>query len=171
MQKIGFFGGCFNPPTIVHIEIANNLIKNKKLDKVIFIPVNDYYIKDDLTLATHRLKMLELAIKDYKNIEVDNIEIKENKKLYAADAIKIIENSKYNKDEKFFIMGSDNFNKMPTWKNYDEIKDKYKYIVIERNSEIISATEIRKMFKEKNNKVKEYLTKEVYEYIIKNKIY
>ena len=70
----------------------------------------------------------------------------------------------------FFIMGSDNFNKMPTWKNYNEIKDKYNYIVIERKDQI-TATKIRKMIKEKNEKVKKYLSKEVYEYIIKNNLY
>ena len=37
MEKIGFFGGCFNPPTNIHIELANNLVKTKKLDKVIFV--------------------------------------------------------------------------------------------------------------------------------------
>ena len=26
MERIGFFGGCFNPPTNMHINIANNLV-------------------------------------------------------------------------------------------------------------------------------------------------
>ena len=28
-EKIGFFGGCFNPPTNTHIDLANKLIKMK----------------------------------------------------------------------------------------------------------------------------------------------
>ena len=62
MEKIGFFGGCFNPPNNLHIEIANNLIKTKKLDKVVFVPVNDYYKKEGLIGAKHRYNMLKLAI-------------------------------------------------------------------------------------------------------------
>ena len=76
MEKIGFFGGCFNPPTNIHIELANNLVKTKKLDKVIFVPVNDSYIKNVLISAEHRLNMIKLAIKNNNNLEVDDIEIK-----------------------------------------------------------------------------------------------
>ena len=36
--KIGFFGGCFNPPTIAHIELAKKAIEIAGLDKLIFIP-------------------------------------------------------------------------------------------------------------------------------------
>ena len=46
MIKLGFFGGCFNPPTIAHLEIALKAIEIEKLDKVYFVPMGDYYKKD-----------------------------------------------------------------------------------------------------------------------------
>ncbi len=175
MKKIGFFGGCFNPPTNIHINIANNLIKEGKLDKIVFIPMNDYYEKTELIEAKHRYNMLKLAIKDYSNLEVDDVEIKENRKLFAIDAFKIIAKSDFakdcNKDEIFLIMGTDNFKKMPTWKGYKEIKNKYNYITIERNSDDISSSQIRSMIKNNNKEAIEYLPKEVYNYIIENKLY
>ena len=64
MKKIGFFGGCFNPPTNMHIKIANNLIKERKLDKVVFVPMNDLYKKEGLVEAKHRYDMLKLAISE-----------------------------------------------------------------------------------------------------------
>jgi len=169
--RIGFFGGCFNPPTNIHINIANNLIKQGKLDKVVFVPVNDYYNKPDLAEAKHRLNMLKLAIKGHSDLKVDDVEIKENRKLFATDAFEIIYNN-FNKDKDiFFLMGSDNYNKMPTWKDYEKIKDKYNYIVIDRDEKEISSTEIRNMIKNGNEKVIEYLPKEVYNYIIENELY
>ena len=175
MEKIGFFGGCFNPPTNIHIKIANDLIKQGKLDKVIFVPVNDYYNKPDLAKATHRLNMLKLAIKGRSGLKVDDVEIKENKKLFAIDAFEIIGDSpratKCRKRDIFMIMGSDNYNKMPTWKDYEKIKDKYNFIVIDRDEKEISSTEIRKMIRNNDKKVMEYLSKEVYNYIIKNELY
>ena len=63
MKKIGFFGGCFNPPTNMHIKIANNLIKEGKLDKVVFVPMNDFY-KKELAFAN--------GIKNY--VEIDSSE-------------------------------------------------------------------------------------------------
>ena len=171
MQKIGFFGGCFNPPSIIHIQIANNLIKQGKVDKIVFVPVNDYYTKKDLVTAKHRYNMLKLATKDNDKIEVDDIELKENKDLYAVDAFEII-TEKYKKyGELFLIMGSDNFNKMPTWKEYETIKDKYKYIIIDRDEKDISSTEIRNMIKNNDEEVVKYLPKEVYNYIIENELY
>ena len=178
MERIGFFGGCFNPPNNLHIEIANNLIKEGKLDKVIFVPVNDYYKKVGLIEAKHRLNMLKIAINYYNKLDVDDIEIKENKPLYAVDAFEIIQKSRFiNKDNKddvdeiYYIMGSDNFKKMPTWKDYDTIKDKYNYIVIDRKQESIPSTRIRKMILDKDEEVKRYLDKDVYKYIIKNNLY
>lgn len=170
MERIGFFGGCFNPPTNIHIELANNLIKTKKLDKVVFIPVNDTYVKNDLISAKHRLNMLKLAIKDNKNLQVDDIEITENKKLFAVDAFKLIEKKYSKKCEMFFVMGSDNFEKMNKWKDYDKIKNQ-KYIVIKRNKNQISSTQIRDMIANNNKEVINYLHKDVYKYIIENELY
>jgi len=170
MEKIGFFGGCFNPPTNIHIKIANNLIKTKKLDKVIFVPVNDSYIKSGLISAEHRLNMIKLAIKDNNKLEVDDIEIKEDKKLFAVDAFELINQKYFKKCEVYFIMGSDNFEKMSKWKDYNKIKDQ-KYIVIKRDKNVISSTEIREMIAKNDSEAQKYLSREVYKYIEQNKLY
>ncbi len=44
-KKLGFFGGSFNPVTIAHINLIKKAIKEFNLDKVYFIPMNDYYKK------------------------------------------------------------------------------------------------------------------------------
>ena len=188
MKKVGFFGGCFNPPTNVHIELANNLIKDNILDKVIFVPVGDYYQKQSLISALHRYNMLKIACKNYENLEVENIASMHTDKLYATDTFELIYN-KYNKNvDMYLIMGSDNFVKMPQWKNYEEIKDKYNFIVIERfkyetpcrqknviyyqtkQTEDMSATRIRHKL-EKGEDVSDYINSEVLKYIEKNKLY
>ncbi len=175
MERVGFFGGCFNPPTYIHINIAINLIKQGKLDKVVFIPVNDYYKKEELIEAKHRYNMLKLITKNQRNLEVDDIEIRENRELFAVDAFKLISDSqcqkKLRKMDTFMIMGSDNYNTMPKWKDYNKIKDKYNYIVVDRNENEISSTEIRNMIKNGDEKAIRYLPEEVYEYIIENNLY
>ena len=71
----------------------------------------------------------------------------------------------------FLIMGSDNFNQMPNWKEYNRIKNEYKYIVINRDKKDISSTEIRNMIKNNDEEVVKYLPEEVYEYILENNLY
>ena len=167
-KKIGFFGGCFNPPSNIHINLANRLIEEQKLDKIVFVPVNDFYKKNDLIEFKHRFTMLKFAIEGNSNLEVDDFEFKENRKLYAIDVFKIIE-EKYSNYDIYFIMGSDNYSKLQKWKEYESLK-KYKYIVLDRNDNDISSTKIRNMIK-KNSLKDDILNKKVYEYIKKNKLY
>jgi len=187
-KKVGFFGGCFNPPSKIHIKLAKELVENNLLDGVIFVPVGDYYKKQNLISAEDRYNMLLLACKSYPYLKVEDIVAKSEKNLYAVDTFELIY-EKYNDVlDIYFIMGSDNFKKMSNWKNYEEIIDKYKYIVIERpnyeeqiakdnicyyilhQKEDFSSTKIRHLL-EKKEDVLAYLEQEVIDYIAKNKLY
>lgn len=150
------------------------------------MPVGNYYTKNELIDAKHRYNMLKLAIED--KMEVEKIAVESKIKLYASDTFELIK-EKYNKDDIFFIMGSDNFRKMPTWKNYEELKFNYNIIVVERerkkirnenpkniiefipaNLAEIDSTQIRQMIKNNEN-VEKYLNPNVIQYIKKNNLY
>ena len=79
MAKIGFYGGCFNPPTKAHVVLAKKAIDNCKLDKVVFVPVGDLYQKEKLEKGIHRFEMLKIASQDENRLEVSDIEINDNK--------------------------------------------------------------------------------------------
>lgn len=163
------------------------MISEYNLDKIYFVPVGNYYEKSSLIEAKHRYNMLKLAIED--KMDVEKIAIESKVKLYAIDTFELLK-EKYNKDDIFFIMGSDNFRKMPTWKNYEKLKTNYNIIVIERERKKIrnenqkniiefipeklaeiDSTQIREMFKNNEKDVKKYLNPKVYEYIQKNNLY
>lgn len=126
--------------------------------------------KRDWLLGKHRYNMLKILVEKEKNINVDDMELNVDKKLYAVDVFKLIE-EKYKGNNIYYIMGSDNYEKMPKWKEYEYIIEKYKYIVLEREENIISSTKIRNMIKNKDEKVLEVLDKDVYNYIKKHKLY
>lgn len=151
-MKIGFFGGCFNPPTIAHIALAEKTLIEANLDKVIFVPVGDFYKKKELSPAIDRYNMLKIACEGLKNIEISDIELSIKKTLYAIDAFNLIQDN-YPNDDIYFIMGADNFINLMNWKDGKELIEKYKYIVLER----------------KNINVEDYITSNLYEY--KNKIF
>ena len=188
LKKIGFFGGCFNPPTKVHINLANALIKSGLVDKVIFVPVGDYYNKQNLVSAKHRYNMLKLLCNNNKWLDVENIASIHSNILYATDTFKKIYD-KYNElAQIYFIMGSDNFKKMPTWKDYNRIITQYKFIVIQRfedeeqikkdnvlyytpeQIQNMNSTQIREMIKQHQN-VEEFLEMQELQYIKRNKLY
>lgn len=151
-----------------------------------FVPVGNYYEKSELIDVKHRYNMLKLAIED--KMDVEKIGLESKIKLYAIDTFKLIK-EKYINDDIFFIMGSDNFRKMPTWKNYNELKNNYNIIVVERErKEIryenpkniiefipktlakIDSTKIRQKIKNNEN-VDKYLNAKVLEYIKHNNLY
>lgn len=197
-MKIGFFGGSFNPPTNAHMYIAKEALEKCKLDKVIFVPMGDFYKKAGLANAKDRYNMLKIACKDMEKLEVSDLEIKINRKLHTVEAFRLIKD-KYPNEDRYFIMGADNFVRLPSLKESKELINDYKYIVIERdnielekyircnkditshieNIKIIenkcykstSSTEFRNLvFVDKNEK-QNIIPKEVYEYIINNNIY
>ena len=189
-MRIGFFGGCFNPISNIHIDLAKKILVSYGLDKVVFVPVGDYYSKEGLISADHRLKMLKLATEDEPKIEVEDALVNSKDVLYAIDAFELLDN-RYSNHEKFFIMGSDNYRTMPIWKRYERLISDYNIIVIERQRKElrannrdnvfeyipervyeINSTQIREMIKNNNEKeAKELLNEKVYKYIQDNNLY
>jgi nicotinate-nucleotide adenylyltransferase len=191
IKKIGFFGGCFNPVTVAHINLIRQAIKECNLDKVYFIPMGDLYTKPDLISAEHRYNMLCIATKDEPKMEIlrTSIDSKQNNK--AIDTFKILENN-FKDSENYFIMGSDNYNNINNWKNSEELKKNYKYIILDRGdtnpgnykliseesnvntrsdvNKSISSSIIRQNIRQ-GNLVTGLVSKDVEDYIIKNQLY
>ena len=133
-MRIGFFGGSFNPPTYAHMNIAKISIEQLKLDKFFFVPVGNLYNKPELIDENYRYDMLKIACENENNIFVEDIELKQSKKLSTIEAFEMIEN-KYKMTQNveiFFVMGADNFVKLPNWNKAEDLISKYKYIIFER---------------------------------------
>lgn len=186
-MKLGFFGGSFNPPTVAHYNLVRQAMEEYNLDSVYFVPVNNLYTKANLVSIDDRIKMLEILCKNDSNIFVSKIERDINMNFKAIDIFKIIE-KKFQGNQILFLMGEDNFEKMPDWKCYDELK-KYTYIVFQRNEKYdkkiscnnvfymknkenikISSTIIRNKLK-KGEPIKGLVTEDVEKYIIDKGLY
>lgn len=134
MEKIGFFGGSFNPPTYAHINIAKTAIKQLRLDKFFFVPVGNSYNKPDLIDEKHRYNMLKIACENEEKLYVEDIELNQKDKLSAIEVFKMIEEKYRANAEIFFVMGADNFVKLPTWNESERLISRYKYIIFERGN-------------------------------------
>lgn len=157
MTKLGFFGGSFNPPTYAHLKIAQMALEQCNLDKIFFVPVGNNYKKPELVDEKNRYEMLKILCRDEKNIFVEDIELNKNSTISAIQAFEMIEN-KYNDIYKedveiYYIMGADNFVKLPSWNNAENLIKKYKYIIFKRDNldldKLIEENELLKV--NKNN--------------------
>ena len=170
-NRIGFFGGCFNPVTNAHLQLIEKLIKQENLDKVYFVPMGDLYEKKDLISVNHRIKMLELAFENQDKMEILNIS-NTNQKTSAIDTFQMID-EKFPEAERFFIMGSDNFEKIMTWKNAEELMKKYQYIVLDRKKgdmKDVSSSLVREKLK-RGETIENLVPEQILMYIEQMKLY
>lgn len=192
-MKIGIFGGCFNPPHQKHKNIAIELMNQKYLDKVIFVPTGNFYQKKELATDEARYEMLKLLIKNQPNLEVSRYEF--GNLTYTYQTLTHFK-KKYKDDEIYFICGSDNLAEFSTWKEYEYILENFKLLVIKRNQldsnyllkkykkyqdhiifaevkeQALSSTMIRNAFyNKKEEQIKTYIDQPIYNYIQTNMLY
>ena len=125
-MRLGVYVGSFNPVHIGHIDVANYLINNNYIDKVLIIPTLEYWDKQNLAPLNDRINMLKLLETDLINI--DN---KHNSYNYTCDLMKALSNEL--DDELYLIIGADNIINFDKWKNYKDLL-KYKIIVMKRGN-------------------------------------
>ena len=77
-MKIGIFGGSFNPPHKMHLNIIEELLNTNILDKIIIVPTGLHYsYKNNLISNEHRYNMLKIMTKHNNKIEVSDFEFKD----------------------------------------------------------------------------------------------
>lgn len=187
MKKIGLFFGSFNPIHIGHLILANYILENSDMDELWFVvsPQNPFKDKKSLLTDHNRLDMVQLAVKNYPKMRASNVEFSLPKPSYTIDTLTYLK-EKYPNYSFALIMGEDNLDSLPKWKNSEKLMSDYQIIVYPRtfegekkdseylqhenismiNAPIIelSATEIRNMIKEGKN-VRPMLPPEVFEYL------
>ncbi len=130
-MKIGILGGSFNPVHIGHLLVAEDIIEKLRLDKVIFIPAYDPPHKKKLLDFTQRWQMLKLAIAKNPLFEISDIEKQRSGKSFTIDTLRVLK-KQYPKDKLFFVMGTDQFAELSTWKEPDKLFQLAKIIVMRR---------------------------------------
>ncbi len=168
MKKIGFFGGCFNPVTKAHVDLAKQAIAENGLDEVYFVPMNDYYNKANLIGSKDRVNMLKLAIQDEPQIKIDDVLLNINKPTTAIDSFELLTKLNPTSDN-YFLMGSDNYSKIGNWKGSEKLLKDYKYIVFDRSKNNISSTKVRQNLDD--NSINTMLDSNVKKYIKDNNLY
>ena len=131
-MRIGILGGTFNPIHIGHIRGAISTYETFLLDKMIFLPTGiPPHKKDDVANAEYRYEMIRLTIEELEFCEVSRYEIDLNRVNYTIDSVRHFRKL-YPDNELFFIVGTDAFYYLSTWKQYKELIELITFIVVRR---------------------------------------
>ena len=119
MERIGIYGGSFNPPHIGHIQAAKQAVEALKLDKLLVIPAGiapHKQMPGNSPTPQQRLDMLRLTLADCPQIEVSDLELKREGPSYTYETILQLRES-YPEACLILFMGTDMFLSIDTWKN------------------------------------------------------
>jgi len=133
--KIGLYGGTFDPIHTAHLLIAQYITEELNLHKTIFIPSAHPPHKKVYSSPRHRLNMVQLAISDSPVSECSDLEIRTEGTSFSVDTIgQLKKQLGVDKQNLFWIIGSDNFVDFPNWKDPDKIFDLSNVVVFPRKA-------------------------------------
>jgi nicotinate-nucleotide adenylyltransferase len=132
-QRLGLFGGTFNPIHLGHLHAARIVCRRFALDRILFIPSSLPPHKETREVASseHRFNMVGLTLAADPCFVASPIEIKARGTSYSILTLSRIRGI-YPQADIFFILGIDAFLEIETWKEYDKVLESCAFIVISR---------------------------------------
>ena len=131
-KRLGIFGGAFDPVHKGHTQSLKYISDLKIIDEIQVIPnYSSPHNKNIQIDEKHRLKMLEIAFKELKNIKLNDIELKNKTKSYTYKTLKYLKDI-YPEKHLSLIIGLDSLYSFTTWKNWESILSLCSLLVLER---------------------------------------
>jgi nicotinate-nucleotide adenylyltransferase len=189
-KQIGLFGGTFNPPHIGHLIIAQEALKQLKLDEVWWMPASNppHKKKVEDVSDRHRIEMVKKTIGNNNQFSLSLLEFERSGPSYTIDTIRLLK-EKFPNKEFTFIMGGDMVHSLGSWHQIDKLKDlvqfagvgregfpvdehweRYNVKLVEIPNIGISSTFIRLRAKENGN-IRYFVADDVWKYIKEHLLY
>lgn len=133
-ERLGIFGGTFDPPHIGHLVSAVNVRHDLGLDRVLLVVNNVPWQKVGsrvISGAEDRFAMVEAAVADVPGLEPSRIEIDAGGMSYTADTLAALLAEDPGR-QLFVILGADAAAGLDTWERADEVRDMCTIAVVER---------------------------------------
>jgi len=145
MRKVVILGGSFDPIHSGHLEIAKKTKEFLNADEVWFLVAKNPRWKSDFTDAKIRLDMINLAIQDIPNMKICTIELEDlsSSVTYTIDTARTLKNT-YPDYKFYFIIGSDQLEKLHLWKDVDELSSIFQFVLVTRPDININYENIKK---------------------------
>lgn len=153
-QRLGVFGGTFDPPHLGHLILAECALDALRLSRVLFVLAADPPHKRDqhVTPLRHRLVMLERAIAGNQRFVLSRIDIDRPGPHYSADTLHLLSDEQPEADL-VFLMGGDSLDAFPTWHDPTRILAHARLGVMQRPGNAIDMRALEKRLPPLNGRV------------------
>lgn len=134
VERVGIFGGSFDPVHLGHLILAEAALEELDLDRIIFIPAGVSPFKQDRPPGgspEQRLAMLRLATAGEARFSVDDRELHRLGPSYAIDTVRSLMGD-YPGVRFLFLIGADNLRDLPRWHEAEELMKLVDFAVFDR---------------------------------------
>ena len=123
MERIGVYGGTYNPPHIGHIRAAQYALETLCLDRLLLIPTcisPHKQLPIGSASPKQRMQMLQIAAGEEKKIQVCDIELRRGGASYTYETLEQLREL-YPQDQLILLMGTDMFVTFDSWRKPERI--------------------------------------------------
>ena len=141
-ERLGVFGGTFDPPHVGHLVTAVNARHELGLDRVLLVVSNVPWQKvgtREISPPEARLAMVEAAVADVAGLEASRLELDAGGPSYTADTLATLL-AEDPQRELFVILGEDAAAGLLTWERWEEVRDLATIVVVDRPGAVSAAT-------------------------------
>jgi nicotinate-nucleotide adenylyltransferase len=132
LQKIGIYGGTFDPVHHAHLILARFALEKFSLERIIFVPTRvSPHKNNSVATPETRLHMLRSAIQGEPQFEVDDCELQRDPPSYTIDTVETLK-EKQPGAHWFFLIGDDNLAALPRWRRFEDLRHMVTFIVLQR---------------------------------------
>ncbi len=134
MNRIGVFGGSFDPPHLAHLVIAEQARAQAGLDRVLWVPARRSPLKRSESLANEdrRLDMVRLAVEGHPDFEVWEGELRRPPPSWTVDTLEELKRE-HPDAELFLVIGGDSLESLPRWREPGRIRRLARLLVYPRS--------------------------------------
>jgi nicotinate-nucleotide adenylyltransferase len=137
-ERVGVFGGTFDPIHVGHIAAAVDVRARLGLDRMLVIPNGNPWQKreDVVATAADRLAMVEAAIEGIDGVHVSSLEVDRDVPSVTADTLEALAAPSR---RLYLVLGADAVANMPSWRRIEETRDLAVLVIVERAGEHAEA--------------------------------
>jgi nicotinate-nucleotide adenylyltransferase len=133
-ERIGVFGGTFDPPHVGHLVTAVNVRHALGLDRVLLVVANVPWQKEGqryISSGEDRFALVEAAVAPVQGLEASRIELDRGGPSYTADTL--AELARLHPGAHLFtVLGEDAAAGLETWERHQEVVARSTLVVVER---------------------------------------
>jgi nicotinate-nucleotide adenylyltransferase len=135
-ERIGLFGGSFDPVHHGHLLLAQDALEQLRLDRLFFIPaaINPHKL-DAAPQASPRLRleMLREATRVQPLFSIDTLELEREGPSFTIDTVDAFR-SRFAGAQIFLLLGEDNLPKLHSWHQFERLRQLVSFVSFGRRA-------------------------------------